>query len=375
MELNSIEEIIEDIRHGKMVILMDDEDRENEGDIIMAATMVRPEDINFMAKHARGLICLTLTAERCEQLKLPLMVNDNNAQHGTNFTMSIEAAEGVTTGISAADRATTVQRAVAANAKPQDIVQPGHIFPLRAQAGGVLRRAGHTEAGCDLARLAGLEAAAVIVEIMNEDGTMARRPDLEKFAQEHNLKIGTIADLIHYRTVNEKTIERVRTQPFPTDFGEFTLVQFRDLIEDKHHLALIKGELAACEAPFVRVHVADPLRDLLRAQKEDASGWSLPKVLRFMAEHEDPGVVLLLGDSFGAHPVEELLDHYYGVTRAHRTVLKDGTSVYRSIGTGSQILQELGIHKMRLLSSPMRFNAISGFSLEIVEYIGSENAG
>ncbi len=374
MELDSIEEIIEDIRHGKMVILMDDEDRENEGDIIMAATMVRPEDINFMAKHARGLICLTLTAERCEQLKLPLMVNDNNAQHGTNFTMSIEAAEGVTTGISAADRATTVQRAVAANAKPQDIVQPGHIFPLKAQAGGVLRRAGHTEAGCDLARLAGLEAAAVIVEIMNEDGTMARRPDLEKFAQEHHLKIGTIADLIHYRTVNEKTIERVRTQPFPTDFGEFTLVQFRDLIEDKHHLALIKGELAACEAPFVRVHVADPLRDLLRAQKEDASGWSLPKVLRFMAEHEDPGVVLLLGDSFGAHPVEELLDGYYGVTKAHRTVLRDGTSVYRSIGTGSQILQELGIHKMRLLSSPMRFNAISGFSLEIVEYIGSENA-
>ena len=372
MELNSIEELIEDIRHGKMVILMDDEDRENEGDIIMAATMVRPDDINFMAKHARGLICLTLTPERCEQLKLPLMVNANNAQHGTNFTMSIEAAEGVTTGISAADRATTVQRAVAANAKPEDIVQPGHIFPLRSQAGGVLRRAGHTEAGCDLARLAGLEPAAVIVEIMNEDGTMARRPDLEKFAREHKLKIGTIADLIHYRTVNEKTIERVRTQPFPTDFGEFTMVQFRDLIEDKHHLALVKGELAACEAPFVRVHVADPLRDLLRAQKPDASGWSLPKVLKYLAEHDDPGVVLLLGDSFGAHPVEDLLDGFYGVKKAPRAVLKDGTSVYRSIGTGSQILQELGIHKMRLLSSPMRFNAISGFSLEIVEYIGSE---
>ena len=369
MELNSIEELIEDIRHGKMVILMDDEDRENEGDIIMAATMVRPEDINFMAKYARGLICLTLTADRCEQLKLPLMVNDNNAQHGTNFTMSIEAAEGVTTGISAADRATTVQRAVAANAKPEDIVQPGHIFPLKAQAGGVLRRAGHTEAGCDLARLAGLEAASVIVEIMNEDGTMARRPDLEKFAKEHNLKIGTIADLIHYRTVNEKTIERVRTQPFPTDFGEFTLVQFRDLIEDKHHIALVKGELAACEAPFVRVHVADPLRDLLRAQKKDASGWCLPKVLRYLAEHDDPGVVLVLGDSFAAHPVEEIIESFYGVKKSPRALAKDGTSVYRTIGTGSQILQELGIHKMRLLSSPMRFNAISGFSLEIVEYI------
>lgn len=374
MELDSIEDIIEDIRHGKMVILMDDEDRENEGDVIIAATMVRPEDINFMAKHARGLICLTLTPERCEQLKLPMMVNDNNAQHGTNFTISIEAAEGVTTGISAADRATTVQRAVAANAKPQDIVQPGHIFPLKAQAGGVLRRAGHTEAGCDLARLAGLEPAAVIVEIMNEDGTMARRPDLEAFAKEHNLKIGTIADLIHYRTVNEKTIERVRTQPFATEFGDFTLVQFRDLIEGKQHIALVKGELAACEAPFVRVHVADPLRDLLRARKEDASGWCLPKVLRFLAEHKDPGVVILLGDSFEAHPVEELIESYYGIKVTPRAVLKDGTSVYRSIGTGSQILQQLGIHKMRLLSSPMRFNAISGFSLEIVEYISSDQA-
>ena len=375
MELNSIEELIEDIRHGKMVILMDDEDRENEGDIIMAATMVRPEDINFMAKHARGLICLTLTDERCQQLNLPLMVNDNNAQHGTNFTMSIEAAEGVTTGISAADRATTVQRAVAANAKPADIVQPGHIFPLTAQAGGVLRRAGHTEAGCDLARLAGLEPASVIVEIMNEDGTMARRPDLEEFAKEHNLKIGTIADLIHYRTVNEKTIERVRTQPFMTDFGEFTLVQFRDLIENKQHIALVKGELAACEAPYVRVHVADPLRDLLRAKKKDASGWCLPKVLKFLAEHDEPGVVLLLGDSFESHPVEEIIESYYGASKPPRPIAKDGTgtSVYRSIGTGSQILQELGIHKMRLLSSPMRFNAISGFSLEIVEYIHGDS--
>ncbi|PIE41188.1 MAG: 3,4-dihydroxy-2-butanone-4-phosphate synthase [Gammaproteobacteria bacterium] len=373
MELNSIEEIIEDIRHGKMVILMDDEDRENEGDIIMAATMVRPDDINFMAKHARGLICLTLTAERCEQLNLPLMVNDNNAQHGTNFTLSIEAAEGVTTGISAADRATTVQRAVASNAQPQDIVQPGHIFPLRAQAGGVLRRAGHTEAGCDLARLAGLEPASVIVEIMNDDGTMARRPDVEVFAKEHGLKIGTIADLIQYRTVNEKTIERVRTQPFPTSYGEFTLVQFRDLIDNKQHIALVKGELAACEAPYVRVHVVDPLRDLLRAEKKNASGWCLPEVLSFLASKDDPGVVLILGDSFAAHPVEDIIDNFYGVKPGPRPLAKDGTSVYRSIGTGSQILQDLGIQKMRLLSSPMKFNAISGFSLEIVEYIHGDS--
>lgn len=374
MEFNGIEDLIEDIRHGKMVILMDDEDRENEGDLIMAASLVRPEDVNFMAKHARGLICLTLTSERCEQLKLPLMVSDNSAQYGTNFTLSIEAAEGVTTGISAADRATTIQRAVAANARPEDIVQPGHIFPLRARPGGVLRRAGHTEAGCDLARLAGVEAAAVIVEIMNDDGSMARRPDLEKFAELHQMKMGTIADLIHYRTVHEQSIERVRTEPFSTEFGDFTLVQFRDLVDDQQHIALIKGDLDGDEIPYVRVHVADPLRDLLRAKKEQGSGWCLPKVMRFLGKSEGPGVVVLLGSSFDAHPVQDTIERYYSQTKssanmAGSTNNKEGTSVYRSIGTGSQILQDLGVHKMRLLSAPKRYNAISGFSLEIVEYI------
>ena len=221
--MNTIEEIIEDLRQGKMVIIMDDEDRENEGDLVMAAAFTRPEDINFMARYGRGLICLTLTSERCQQLRLPLMINENKTTHSTNFTVSIEAATGVTTGISAADRARTVQCAVAANAKPEDLVQPGHIFPLMAKSGGVLNRAGHTEAGCDLARLAGVEPAAVIVEILNEDGSMARKPDLEKFAQEHNLKIGTISDLIHYRIQHENTLERISECDFPTEFGDFRL--------------------------------------------------------------------------------------------------------------------------------------------------------
>lgn len=371
MELHSIKELVDDLRRGKMVILMDDEDRENEGDIIMAASMVRAEDINFMAKHARGLICLTLTRDRCQQLNLPLMVDNNGTAHGTNFTLSIEATEGVTTGISAADRARTVQVAVARDAKPTDIVQPGHIFPLMAQPGGVLRRAGHTEAGCDLARMAGLEPASVIVEIMNEDGTMARRPDLEKFAEQHGLKIGTIADLIHYRTVNEKTVECLRKEHLPTRFGDFELHVFRDLIEGQVHLALVKGDLSSCEAPYVRVHVADPLRDLIGVVKPEGSGWSLDHAMEFMMATDKPGVFLLLGDSFRQHDVLDLLEGYYNGRRTVRQKTRDGTGIYRTIGTGAQILRQLGVTKMRLLSTPMRFFAISGFDLEIVEYVGS----
>ncbi|MFZ0467975.1 MAG: 3,4-dihydroxy-2-butanone-4-phosphate synthase, partial [Thiogranum sp.] len=251
MQLNSIEEIIDDIRDGRMVIIMDDEDRENEGDLIMAASLVRPEDINFMATHGRGLICMTLTRERCRQLSLPLMVNDNQDQHSTNFTLSIEAAEGVTTGISAYDRAHTVRSAVQPAARPQDLVQPGHIFPLMARPGGVLTRAGHTEAGCDLARLAGLEPASVIVEILNEDGSMARRPDLEKFAASHGLKVGTIADLIHYRISNEKSVERVADCALATEYGEFHLYAYQDIVNKGLHLALVKGELSADEPTLV----------------------------------------------------------------------------------------------------------------------------
>jgi len=368
MELNSVEELIEDIRQGKMIILMDDEDRENEGDIIMAASMVRAEDINFMAKHARGLICLTLTKERCEQLALPLMVVDPGCQHGTNFTLSIEAATGVTTGISAADRALTARTAVARDAKPDDIVQPGHIFPLMARPGGVLHRAGHTEAGCDFARLAGLEAASVIVEIMNEDGTMARRPDLEKFAAEHDLKIGTIADLIHYRTVNETTVDRLGKHELETKHGHFQVEVFKDQVDHEVHLAVSKGDLKAAEAPVVRVHMADPFRDLLGATLNGKEGWSLDNALKYLAK-VDAGVVLVLGHLSTSEDMLQRVDQFFSNKSDAVPTTRDGTSVYRTIGTGSQILRELGVTKMKLLSSKMKFNALSGFDLEIVEYI------
>ncbi len=363
MNLNTVEELIEDIRRGKMVVLMDDEDRENEGDLIMAASMVRAEDINFMASKARGLICLTLTAQRCEQLGLSLMVDNNEAAHGTNFTLSIEARKGVTTGISAADRAHTTLVAVARDAKPEDIVQPGHVFPLRAQPGGVLNRAGHTEAGCDLAQLAGLEPAAVIVEIMNDDGTMARRPDLEKFAQEHDLKIGTIADLIHYRSLNEKTIERVREESIATEFGDFDLLAYKDLINDDVHLVLKKGDLSKAEAPVVRVHHADTLRDLMQT-RQDTGGWSFAKVMEKIAA-EDAGVLVLLAQEHEPKNILQRLDDFISKKKERFVPGKS----HRTIGCGSQILKDLGVHKMRLLSSPMRFNALSGFDLEVVEYL------
>ena len=260
----TIEEILEDYKQGKMIILMDDEDRENEGDLIIPAATVTKEDINFMATHGRGLICLTLTQERCKQLDLPLMVAQNNDVNGTNFTVSIEAVEGVTTGISAADRAKTVQDAVAKDAKPSDIVQPGHIFPLMAQPGGVLIRAGHTEAGCDLARLAGLEPASVIVEILNEDGSMARRDDLEIFAKKHNIKWGTIEDLISYRVENEKTIERINEREFKTKHGSFRLISFLDSIHNETHLALVKGDINESSETCVRVHMEDTFKDVLQ---------------------------------------------------------------------------------------------------------------
>ena len=365
MPLNTVEELIDDIRLGKMVILMDDEDRENEGDIVMAASHVRPEDINFMAKYARGLICLTLTRERCEQLNLPLMVTRNGASHGTNFTMSIEAAHGVTTGISAHDRAHTVQVAVARDAKPNDIVQPGHIFPLMAQAGGVLHRAGHTEAGCDLARLAGLEPAAVIVEIMNDDGTMARHPDLEKFAEQHNIKIGTIADLIHYRMVNEQTISRVSENLLPTEYGDFKLISYQEDASNDVHVALVKGDIKQT-VPVVRVHAVNPMRDLLHAKYKGRLGWNLQRSLAELAQHE-AGVLVLLGQDYLSSDMVEHITQFF----EQRPRATDGSGMYRTIGTGSQILRDLGITQMRLLSSPMRFNALSGFDLEIVEYIES----
>ena len=364
MALDSIPDIINDIRAGKMVILMDDEDRENEGDLIMAATHVRPEDINFMITHARGLVCLTLSQARCQQLDLPLMSDKNGAKFSTNFTLSIEAAEGVTTGISAADRARTVQAAVASAAKPEDIVQPGHIFPIMAQNGGVLHRAGHTEAGCDLARLAGLEPAAVIVEIINADGTMARRDDLEKFAKEHNLKIGTIADLINYRIANEQTVEEVEVRDFHTNFGTFKLHRFREYGATETHLALVKGEPTKGTST-VRVHGFHPLRDLFAAKQDETgrSGWSVQAALQEISQSERGVLVWIANNS----PIDlgETLDK----AANNQSVNSLSNQPYRSIGVGAQILRHLGVRDMRLLSSPMKFFALSGFELNIVECV------
>ena len=368
MELNTIEDLIEDIRQGKMVILMDDEDRENEGDLVMAAEKVRPEDINFMATHARGLICLTLTEERCRQLELPLMVNDNRSQHSTNFTLSIEAAKGVTTGISAADRATTVQAAVKRDAQPKDIVQPGHIFPLKAQPGGVLSRAGHTEAGCDLARLAGCDPSSVIVEIMNADGSMARRSDLEQFARQHQLKIGTIADLIHYRSVKERTVERVNSWEINTRFGEFTLHVYRDIACGDVHFALTKGVIQSDQATLVRVHVMDAVRDLLALQigDSDTIGWTFQDALRAV-EAEGNGVLVLIYYNETNCEIAERIDSMLSGKQTRAT----SDTTYRQVGAGAQILRDLGVQKMRLMSSPFKFSALSGFNLEIVGVIAN----
>jgi len=368
MKLNSVEEIIEDIRQGKMVVLMDDEDRENEGDLIIAADKVRPEDINFMARYARGLICLTLTRERCRQLRLPLMVESNSSPFGCNFTVSIEASTGVTTGISAADRARTIQAAVAAEAKPEDIIQPGHIFPVMANEGGVLRRAGHTEAGCDLAKLAGLTPASAICEIMNEDGSMARKDDLEKFAREHGLKIGTIMDLIHYRIANEQTIERIQQYILPTEHGDFDVYCYRDLIKEGGpvHLALVKGDIRHDEPTLARVLIADTVRDLLGIANPALPSWSLHRSLARINE-EGKGVVVVLASEKDSEDVLSRLATIDKMTdKDVPTPAPHG--IYLNVGTGSQILRDVGVGKMRLLSYPTRY-AISGFDLEVVEYI------
>ncbi|WP_374325682.1 bifunctional 3,4-dihydroxy-2-butanone-4-phosphate synthase/GTP cyclohydrolase II [Aquipseudomonas alcaligenes] len=364
MALNTAEELIADIRAGKMVILMDDEDRENEGDIIIASECVTAEHINFMARFARGLICMPMSRERCELLKLPLMAPRNGSGFGTKFTVSIEAAEGVTTGISAADRARTVQAAVAKGAVADDIVSPGHIFPLMAQPGGVLVRAGHTEAACDLARMAGFEPSGVICEIMNDDGTMARRPELEVFAAEHNLKIGTIADLIHYRLIHERTVQRVSEQKIDSELGQFNLVSYRDALDDSVHMALTLGSICAETPTLVRVHNADPLRDLFMVKQ--AGRWSLRAAMAEVAK-AGSGVVLLLGNPINGPELLAQLER--GQSAENKSA---SPATYSTVGAGSQILRDLGVRKMRLLSSPMKFNAISGFDLEVVEYVPAE---
>jgi 3,4-dihydroxy 2-butanone 4-phosphate synthase/GTP cyclohydrolase II len=371
MSLNTTKEIIEDLKQGKMVIIMDDEDRENEGDLVMAAEAVTPDAINFMARYGRGLICLTLTKEHCSQLRLPLMVTTDDELASTNFTVSIEAAEGVTTGISAADRATTVLAAVAEDAKPQDLVQPGHIFPLMAQPGGVLVRAGHTEAGCDLARLAELSPAAVIVEILNEDGTMARRSDLEQFAKKHDLKIGTIADLIQYRIQNETTIERVSECHFPTGFGTFRLVAYQDMVDNELHLALVKGHPSPDRPVLVRVHMQNSLCDLFEANLGEC-GWPLRHAMKLIGEEEEGVIVVLRNHDTAREIVQRMMEFQTQDSGQQKFLKKDNSKELRTYGVGAQILSDLGVRKMRVLSAPKSIHALSGFDMEVTEYVEAE---
>lgn len=365
MTISTIEEILTDFKNGKMVILIDEEDRENEGDLVLAADFITPEAINFMARYGRGLICLTLTEERCHQLKLPMMVTDNHSPLGTNFTASIEAASGVTTGISAADRARTVQMAVKADAKPEDLVQPGHIFPLKAQKGGVLARAGHTEAGCDLGRLAGLTEAAVICEILKENGEMARLPDLIEFSDKHYLKIGTIADLIHYRRLTESLVTRMTERPLRTVHGEFRLVAYHDKITGVIHLALVKGTWNTGEEVLVRVHEPLTVIDLLETDAHTHS-WSIHDAMAAITQ-AGKGVVVLLHRKNDANALTER------ILQTPLPLTDKPASDLRHHGIGAQILKDLGVSKMRLLATPRRMPSMAGFGLEVTGYLEPED--
>ena len=364
--ISPVDEIVAELRAGRMVVVVDDEDRENEGDLLMAAEHVTPEAINFMARFGRGLICLTLTEEHCARLKLPLMVSNNGTKHGTNFTLSIEAAEGVTTGISAADRARTVQVAVAANARAEDIVQPGHIFPLMAQPGGVLIRAGHTEAGCDLAALAGATPAAVICEILKDDGTMARLPDLIEFARTHGLKLGTIADLIHYRSRNESLVSRVAERNVDTAHGPFRAIAYVDRAGGATHLALVRGEVQGESETLVRVHEPLSVLDLIDIGTSTHS-WSVDAAMRAIARHGS-GVVVLLNT---AESADALVGKFNELNAGMRPKMKVDLRTY---GIGAQILRDVGVARMRLLSNPRKMPSMAGFDLEVAGYLGPEAA-
>ncbi len=361
--ISPVQEIVAEMKAGRIVILVDEEDRENEGDLVLAADHVSPEAINFMARFGRGLICLTLTRERCERLKLPPMVARNGTKMGTAFTVSIEAAQGVTTGISAADRARTVQAAVARDAKAEDLVQPGHIFPLQAVDGGVLMRAGHTEAGCDLAAMAGLTPAAVICEIMKDDGTMARLPDLQLFAAEHKLKIGTIADLIEYRSRTESLVEKVGSRPLATAYGEFMAHAWKDKPSQGLHLALVRGRWGSNETIPVRVHEPLSVLDALEVGRGMHS-WSLDASLKHIAA-TGQGVAVLLNCGESA---EQLLTQFEGRARPAQAPER-GRMDLRTYGIGAQILRECGVHRMTLMGAPRRMPSMTGYGLEIAGYL------
>ena len=365
--ISPIEDIVADMRAGRMVVLIDEEDRENEGDLVLAADHVTAEAVNFMARFGRGLICLTLTRERCELLQLPPMATRNGTKHSTAFTVSIEAAEGVTTGISAADRARTVQAAVAKNAMVSDLVQPGHIFPLQAVDGGVLMRAGHTEAGCDLAGMAGCSPAAVICEIMKDDGTMARLPDLQIFAAEHALKIGTIADLIEHRSRHDSLIEKIGSRTIQTAYGEFTAHAFRDKPSQGLHLALVKGQWSSDDSIAARVHEPMSVLDALETGRAMHS-WSLDQSLTHIAG-EGKGVAVLLNCGESA---DQLLTQFEGTASAAQAPER-GRMDLRTYGIGAQILRECGVHKMKLMGNPRRMPSMTGYGLEITGYIAKNS--
>ncbi len=368
MSFAAIPELLEELRQGRMVVIVDDEDRENEGDLIMVAELVKPSDINFMVTHARGLVCLSLTRERCKQLGLPPMVRDNTSQHHTNFTVSIEAAEGVTTGISAYDRAHTIRTAVRPDTKPQDLSQPGHIFPLQAQPAGVLARAGHTEAASDLAMLAGFEPAGVLVEILNADGTMARRPELEVFAREHGLKMGSIEALIRHRLETEHTVERIESRPIDTPAGEFMLHVYRDRVDHQLHFALQKGEAVRDRPSLVRVHTRNTLADALHWRRGDFGVPSL-EALRCIAE-SGHGALVVLGET---ESTDALLARLRQEPMPETKKGNAATAGWRQNGTGSQILADLGYGKLRVLGTARKQVGMAGYGLEIVENVPVPN--
>ena len=354
---NNIIEIIEDIKNGKMVIILDDESRENEGDLICAADLVTPEIINFMASKGRGLICLPMSTNLCDKYDLQMMTSNNKAANRTAFTVSIEAAEGITTGISAADRAYTIRTAVNKDSKASDIVQPGHIFPLKAMEGGVLSRAGHTEAACDLAKLAGLQSAGVICEIMNDDGTMARRDDLIKFGKDNNIKVGTIADLIDYRLSSDSTVEAIHEKDVSNEFGDFKLIVWRDIINDEYHFSLSKGNLQSIESPLVRVQTHSILQDTLGIE-DLGKNWSIRKSLERISKEEAGLFVLINHRDAKSYWLNKLEDKEVE-PKANRRV----------IGVGSQILRALDLKKISVLGTPTKYNAVSGFNIEITGFV------
>lgn len=365
MKSHTTPELVEDLRAGRLIILADDEQRENEGDLVVAASRTTSEHINFMTRYGRGLLCLALTRERCARLSLPLMDPATDETHATNFTVTIDAREGITTGVSAQDRAATVHAAVAADAEPRDLVQPGHLQCLMSQPGGVLSRAGHTEGGCDLARLAGLEPAAVIVEILNDDGTMARRPQLEQLASEHDLKIGTIEDLIRHRVEREPTVRKTGKQTVETECGTFDLLTYEDRVSNTVHLALVAGEVDDDAPVLVRVHVQSTLRDVVLATAPGL-GWPLRDALRRISD-EGRGVAVLLR---WPEPPELLVERIQVLHNGSHEVPHDTPPTdRRMLGVGSQILADLGVRRMRLLSAPQVLHGLGGFGLEVVEYL------